>query len=306
MAIIPGSGSSSDDEQRMGEAVSGPQDIAARVAYQGEPGAFSQSAARQLLGDDVETIPFRSFEEMFHAVETGDADCCVAPIENSLAGSIHRNYDLLLASGLTIRGETFLRIVHNLIAPPGTTLADVRRVYSHPVALAQCGRFLRQHPELNSEPMHDTAGAVRVVMERRQAGEAAIASEAAANIYGGVILATNVEDDPQNFTRFFLLAPPDASVSALPEPNAPRWKTSLLLEIANTPGSLYRALGVFATAGIDLSKIESRPIPGKPRDYAFYLDVIGNLSDASIAQAIEQLRADADSVTVLGSYATSW
>jgi prephenate dehydratase len=290
----------------MGEAVSGPQDIAARVAYQGEPGAFSQSAARQLLGDDVETIPFRSFEEMFHAVETGDADCCVAPIENSLAGSIHRNYDLLLASGLTIRGETFLRIVHNLIAPPGTTLADVRRVYSHPVALAQCGRFLRQHPELNSEPMHDTAGAVRVVMERRQAGEAAIASEAAANIYGGVILATNVEDDPQNFTRFFLLAPPDASVSALPEPNAPRWKTSLLLEIANTPGSLYRALGVFATAGIDLSKIESRPIPGKPRDYAFYLDVIGNLSDAAIAQAIEQLRKDADSVTVLGSYATSW
>jgi prephenate dehydratase len=277
-----------------------------RVAYQGEPGAFSQSAARQLLGDDAATIPFRSFEEMFHAVETGNADCCVAPIENSLAGSIHRNYDLLLASGLTIRGETFLRIVHNLIAPPGTTLTDVRRVYSHPVALAQCGRFLRQHPEMNSEPMHDTAGAVRIVMERRQPGEAAIASEAAANIYGGVILATNVEDDPQNFTRFFLLAPPDASIRALTQSTAQRWKTSLLLEIANTPGSLYRALGVFATASIDLSKIESRPIPGKPRDYAFYLDVIGNLSDTAIAEAIEQLRADADSVTVLGSYATSW
>ncbi len=277
-----------------------------RVAYQGEPGAFSQSAARQLLGDDAATIPFRSFEEMFHAVETGDADCCVAPIENSLAGSIHRNYDLLLTSGLTIRGETFLRIVHNLIAPPGTTLADVRRVYSHPVALAQCGRFLRQHPEMTSEPMHDTAGAVRVVMERRQPGEAAIASEAAANIYGGVILATNVEDDPQNFTRFFLLAPQSASIRPIAEPAAQRWKTSLLLEIANKPGSLYRALGVFATAGIDLSKIESRPIPGKPRDYAFYLDIIGNLSDAAIAEAIEQLREDADSVTALGSYATSW
>jgi len=277
-----------------------------RVAYQGEPGAFSQTAACQLLGDDVATIPFRSFEEMFQSVATGDADCCVTPIENSLAGSIHRNYDLLLSSGLTILGETFLRIVHNLIAPPGATLDDVRRVYSHPVALAQCGRFLRQHPEIEPEPMHDTAGAVRVVMERRQPGEAAIASEAAANIYGGVILATNVEDDPQNFTRFFLLAPPNASIRPLTEPSAQRWKTSLLLEIANTPGSLYRALGVFATAGIDLSKIESRPIPGKPREYAFYLDVIGNLADASIAQAIEQLRGDADSVTVLGCYATSW
>jgi prephenate dehydratase len=287
--------------------VSAPQNIAApRVAYQGEPGAFSQTAARQLLGDDAATIPFRSFEEMFQSVATGDADCCVTPIENSLAGSIHRNYDLLLSSGLTILGETFLRIVHNLIAPPGTTLGDVRRVYSHPVALAQCGRFLRQHPEMESEPMHDTAGAVRVVIERRQPGEAAIASEAAANIYGGVILATNVEDDPQNFTRFFLLAPPNVSVRSLFEPTAQRWKTSLLLEIANTPGSLHRALGVFATANIDLSKIESRPIPGKPRDYAFYLDVIGNVADTSIAQAIEQLREDADSVTVLGSYATSW
>jgi prephenate dehydratase len=287
--------------------VSAPQNIVApRVAYQGEPGAFSQTAARQLLGDDAATIPFRSFEEMFQSVATGDADCCVTPIENSLAGSIHRNYDLLLSSGLTILGETFLRIVHNLIAPPGTTLDDVRRVYSHPVALAQCGRFLRQHPEMESEPMHDTAGAVRVVMERRQPGEAAIASEAAANIYGGVILATNVEDDPQNFTRFFLLAPLEASIRSLFEPTAQRWKTSLLLEIANTPGSLHRALGVFATAGIDLSKIESRPIPGKPRDYAFYLDVIGNVADASIAQAIEQLREDADSVMVLGSYATSW
>ena len=277
-----------------------------RVAYQGEPGAFSQTAAWLLLGDDAATIPFRSFEEMFQSVAAGDADCCVTPIENSLAGSIHRNYDLLLSSGLTILGETFLRIVHNLIAPPGTALDDVRRVYSHPVALAQCGRFLRQHPVMEPEPMHDTAGAVRVVMEHRQPGEAAIASEAAANIYGGVILATNVEDDPLNFTRFFLLAPPSASLRPLTEPSAQRWKTSLLLEIANTPGSLYRALGVFATAGIDLSKIESRPIPGKPREYAFYLDVIGNLSDAAIAQAIKQLRKDADSVTVLGSYATSW
>jgi prephenate dehydratase len=279
---------------------------ALRVAYQGEPGAFSQTAAWRLLGEDAATIPFRSFEEMFGSVAAGDADCCVAPIENSLAGSIHRNYDLLLASELAIVGETNLRIVHNLIAPTGMRLDDIRRVYSHPVALAQCGRFLRQHPQMEAVPTHDTAGAVRAVMERQEPGEAAIASEAAARIYEGVILATNVEDDPQNFTRFFLLAPPQSSIRSLPEPAAQRWKTSLLLEIANTPGSLHRALGVLALAGIDLSKIESRPLPGRPREYAFYIDIIGNLAGAPIADAIERLRADADSVKVLGSYPTSW
>jgi prephenate dehydratase len=174
------------------------------------------------------------------------------------------------------------------------------------VALAQCGRFLRQHPHMEAVPMHDTAGAVRVVMERQQPGEAAIASEAAARIYDGVILATNIEDDPQNYTRFFLLAPPNTSIRPLPEPAANRWKTSLLLEIANTPGSLYRSLGVFALAGIDLSKIESRTIPGSPREYAFYIDIIGNLADAPIASALEQLRVDAESLKVLGTYPTSW
>jgi Prephenate dehydratase len=165
-----------------------------RVAYQGEPGAFSQTAVGNLLGDGTTTIPCRSFEEMFEAVGSGGADCCVVPIENSLAGSIHRNYDLLLASGLSIVGETNLRIVHNLIAPPGTQLSDIRRVYSHPVALAQCGRFLRQHPQMEAVPMHDTAGAVRVVMERRLPDEAGIASEAAARTYGGVMLAANGEN----------------------------------------------------------------------------------------------------------------
>jgi prephenate dehydratase len=277
-----------------------------RVAYQGEPGAFSQTAAWILLGDNATTVPFRSFEEMFASVASGDADCCVAPIENSLAGSIHRNYDLLLASALTIAGEAHLRIVHNLIAPPGMPLDDVRRVYSHPVALAQCGRFLRQHPQMEAVPVHDTAGAVREVMERQRPGDAAIASEAAANLYGGLILETNIEDDPQNFTRFFLLALQQAQIRPLPGPSGERWKTSLLLEIANTPGSLYRALGVFALAGIDLSKIESRPIVGRPREYAFYIDIIGKLSDTPVSNALDRLRADADSVKVLGSYPTSW
>src|ERR1700738_2083837 len=195
-----------------------------RVAYQGEAGAFSENAARRLLGAEITGVPCHSFEDMFASVGSGNADCCVTPIENSLAGSIHRNYDLLLTSALTIGGETHLRIVHNLIAPPGVLLDDVRRVYSHPVALAQCGRFLRQHPEMEAVPMHDTAGAVRGVMERRQSGDAAIASEAAANLYGGVILQTNIEDDAQNFTRFFLLGPSHTQIRPLAELSVQRWK----------------------------------------------------------------------------------
>jgi prephenate dehydratase len=277
-----------------------------RVAYQGEPGAFSQSAAKRLLSEEASSIAFASFEEMFDAVVTGAADCCVAPIENSLAGSIHRNYDLLLESGLSIFGETNLRIVHNLIAAPAVILGDVRRVYSHPVALAQCGRYLRQRPEIEAIPVHDTAGAVRLVMERRSAGEAAIASDTAAGIYGATVLARGVEDNPQNFTRFLLAAPRGAELRTSDATATRRWKTSLLIRIANEPGSLFRTLGVFALAGIDLTKIESRPLEGKPWEYAFYIDVIGNASEAPLARSLDTLRTTADDVKVLGSYRTRW
>lgn len=273
-----------------------------RVAYQGEPGAFSETAATQLAGRGATLIPFRSFEEMFDSVAEGRADCCVTPIENSLAGSIHRNYDLLLASGLSIAAETNLRIVHNLIVPPGVALENVRRVYSHPVALAQCGRFLRQHPAMEALAVHDTAGAVRQMMETQLPGDAAIASAAAAARYGGRILVTNVEDDAQNYTRFFLLAPAGSAFGPPSVPPQSRWKTSLVLQIANEPGSLHRALGIFAAAGIDLSKIESRPIPGKPWEYAFYLDLIGKIDEPPIARAIDHLRETADSLIPLGSY----
>lgn len=276
-----------------------------RAAYQGEPGAFSETATKQFVGVGARTIPFRCFEEMFDSVVDGSADCCVTPIENSLAGSIHRNYDLLLASQLSIFGETKLRIVHNLIAAPGTRIDDIRRIYSHPVALAQCGRFLRDRPDTESVPVHDTAGAVRMVMERHLADEGAIASESAAEMYGAAILATEVEDNPQNFTRFLLVAPPDAPVHPAAG-STERWKTSLVVELANKPGSLFRALGIFAFAEIDLAKIESRPIEGKPWEYAFYIDIIGNAVDAPIARAIETLRAAAERVTILGSYPTQW
>lgn len=273
-----------------------------RVAYQGERGAFSEAAAKRLLSD-VRPVPCASFEEMFASVGR-DADCCIAPIENSLAGSIHRNYDLLAESQLAIAGETHLRIVHNLIAPPAVSLAQIRRVYSHPVALAQCTRFLRAHPHLEAVPVHDTAGAVREVMERGRDDEAGIASADAAGIYGARVVAERIEDHAQNFTRFLLLTLRGQQIDTLEAKR--RWKTSLVFRIPNKPGSLFRALGAFAMFDIDLSKIESRPIEGKPWEYAFYLDVIGDESDANVARAIGNLRQMAESVTVLGSYATRW
>jgi prephenate dehydratase len=274
------------------------------VAYQGERGAFSEAAARRLLGTGITPLPCPTFDEMFAAVATDAAECCIAPIENSLAGSIHRNYDLLLESGLTITGETHLRIVHNLLAAPGVELADIRRVYSHPVALAQCTRFLRAHPHLEPVPVRDTAGGVREVMERGLPDEAGIASATAAEIYGGKIVAGRIEDHAQNFTRFLLLTRGDREIPVLETPR--RWKTSLVFRTANQPGALHRALGAFSMFNIDLSKIESRPIEGSPWEYAFYLDVIGRAEDANIARAIDNLRQMTQTVTVLGSYGTRW
>lgn len=276
-----------------------------RVAYQGERGAFSESAARRLMGEAA-TLPFDSFEEMFDAVRNGEADCCVAPIENSLAGSIHRNYDLLLDGDFAILGETNLRIVHNLLGARGAAVHDLRKVYSHPVALAQCGRFFRANPHLEPIPVHDTAGAVRMVMERGHADEAAIASDRAGEIYGAATLAAGIEDHAQNFTRFFLTAPRDTNVKPVADGPARRWKTSLLLRVANKPGALFRALGAFALREIDLAKIESRPIEGRPWEYGFYLDVVGNAAEEPLAGALENLRGVAEVVKVLGTYPTRW
>ena len=233
-------------------------------------------------------VPCRTFDDLFRS----DSDCLVAPIENSLAGSIHRNYDLLLQSGLTIRAETSLRIVHNLIGLG--SLSDVRRVYSHPVALAQCERFLSGRFE--SIEVHDTAGAVRMVVERGHHDEAAIASAEAARIYGAKILEPGVEDDPQNFTRFWLLSREPMSL------DGSKWKTSVVFRTPNVPGSLHRALGTFASAGVDLAKIESRPVQGRPWEYSFYVDVAGAESDPDVGGALIELRSLAELVHVLGSY----
>jgi prephenate dehydratase len=277
-----------------------------KVAYQGERGAFSESAARRLLGAEIEPVPCPSFEAMFASVRQGDSDCCVAPIENSLAGSIHRNYDLLLESPLTISGETHLRIVHNLIAPPNVDVSAIRRVYSHPVALAQCHHFLEANPQMEATPVHDTAGAIRMVMDRGASDEAGIASAEAADIYGARILVRGVEDNAQNYTRFLLLAQPDLQREiqrvATSSKEHTHWKTSIVFRVPNKPGALFRALGAFAILEIDLTKVESRPVEGRPWEYAFYLDFAGRASDANVSHALENLAHMAEMLKVLGSY----
>jgi prephenate dehydratase len=269
-----------------------------RVAFQGEPGAFSGEAARKLLGHEAELIPCETFEKMFAEVEGGSSDYCLAPIENSLFGSVHQNYDLLLKHSLSIVGETNLRIIHNLIAAPGTKIDDVKRVYSHPVALGQCRRFLSGRPEMRPVAAYDTAGSVKMIMESREAGAAAIASAAAAEVYGARILVPGIEDDQVNFTRFLLLAREDACAETPPDAD----KTSIVFSLENRTGSLYRAMAVFALRDIDLMKIESRPLIGRPWEYSFYLDFIGAQTEPRVRNALANLREFATSVKVLGSY----
>ncbi|HJQ68836.1 MAG TPA: prephenate dehydratase [Blastocatellia bacterium] len=276
-----------------------------KAAYQGEGGAFSEMAAHRMLGPSAEPRPFRTFDEIFETVSRGNADCCVVPIENSLAGSVHKNYDLMLEHSLTIIAETTLRIVHNLIAPPGTRFSDVRRAYSHPVALAQCERFFRANPQIEAVPSHDTAGSVREVIERGAEGEAAIAGAAAARVYSAEIIAEEIEDNRQNFTRFLLLAPPDGAAKIKTTCAGAQKKTSIVFSIKNQPGSLFRTLATLALRDIDLAKIESRPIEGRPWEYMFYIDLVGDIREQRVERALAHLAEMAETVRVLGTYSTA-
>jgi len=275
------------------------------AAYQGERGAFSEAAARRMLGENVTAIPRRTFEEIFEAVSTSATDFAVVPIENSLAGSVHKNYDLLMEHDLTIVGETNLRIIHNLIALPGALLGDVRRVYSHPVALAQCERFLRANPQIEVVPAHDTAGSVRLIFENGRREEAAIAGNEAASVYGAEILAEGIEDNRENFTRFLLLARQDHAGRIALQAKSGNRKTSIVFRVANRPGALFRSIASFALRDIDLMKIESRPIQGRPWEYSFYLDLAGDSRDEAVARALDHLAELAESVRVLGSYSAA-
>jgi len=227
----------------------------------------------------------------------------VIPIENTLHGSVHENYDHLLHFNLPIVGETNVRIVHNLIAAPGVAFGKIRRVFSHPVALNQCLDFFAAHPQLEKIPFYDTAGSVKMVMAEGLQDAAAIASAVAAEIYGARILRRSIEDDRQNFTRFFALRRPgDDRRHPIRVNKGAQWKTSLVFTTRNVPGALFRSLSAFALRDLNLAKIESRPLRGKPWEYLFYLDFMGQVSDPVCRNALSHLGELADLLRVLGSY----
>lgn len=268
------------------------------IAFQGEPGAYSEAAALEFGALNrwvsVATMPCQSFEEVFAAVEGERCPLGLIPIENSLAGSIHRNYDLLLQHQLHVVGEYYLRVRHCLLASPGAKLSDLRQVISHPQALAQCDHTLRSMG-VAIEPAYDTAGSAKIVSQRRDPAVAAIASRRAAEIYGLDILAEGIEDNPENFTRFLAIAPQ-------PVVSGADAKTSIVFSLKNVAGSLFRGLGVFALRDIDLTKIESRPLAGKPWEYFFYIDFAGSTQELVVQRALAHLEELALYLRILGSY----
>jgi len=278
-----------------------PAKLIETAAFQGERGAFSEEAVRRLLGEEAKVAPCQRFEEVFDKLRSKAVSAAVIPIENTLHGSVHENYDHLLNYDFQIVGETSVRIVHNLIAPPGVKFQQVRRVFSHPVALNQCLTFFANNPQVEKVPFYDTAGSVKMVLEEGLTDAAGIASSIAAEIYGGKILRKSIEDDRQNFTRFFLLRRRGwKSKTAAAAPRG--WKTSVVFTTRNVPGSLFRALSAFALRDLNLAKIESRPLRGKPWEYLFYLDFMGHVDEERTQNALRHLGELADLLRVLGCY----
>ncbi|MEM3014020.1 MAG: prephenate dehydratase [Candidatus Bathyarchaeia archaeon] len=265
-----------------------------RVAYQGEPGAYSESAVYKFFGGTSTAIPCKGFSDVFKKVEVGDVEYGVVPIENSIEGSVNQVYDLFLMYDHKVCGEIILKIDHCLIANKRTKLDDIKVIYSHPQALAQCRSFLEN---LNCEIIstYDTAGSVKMIKEKRIMNAGAVASEKAAKIYGMKILAKNISDTPNNLTRFFVLSKNDAEASG-------NDKTSIIFSTKHIPGALYQVLGEFAKRGINLTKIESRPTKRQPWEYNFYLDFEGHRTEERCTEALEGLRNKAVFVKVLGSY----
>lgn len=268
-----------------------------RVAFQGEHGSFSETAALEILSEDCRTIPCQTFEDLFKAIDEKQADYILTPLENSLVGSVHRCYDLLLHSSLNIIGEIILPISHFLIAPRQATLETVKTVESHPVALAQCERFFSAHPHLKGLAADDTAGSVKRVVESGDATRAAIGGRRAAEIYGGKILREHIEDHTENYTRFALLAP-QANESSK------GGKISLIVRLKHQPGALHNALRPFVRRGVNLMKIESRPIKGAPGQFNFYFDLQAPASESELRGALDEIGEQAEEVRFLGRYST--
>jgi prephenate dehydratase len=272
--------------------------MAKKVGFQGVPGAYSEIAARTFFGPSVNTVAFKTFAEVFNAVSKGVVNSGILPLENSLAGSIHQNYDLLLKHKVAIIGEIKLRVSHNLIAHPQAKLSDILHIYSHPQALAQCSLFIKKMRQSEEVPYFDTAGSAQFVKETNLKQNAAIASAQAAKLYGLKILKAGIEDDKKNYTRFAVINKKPLAAKG----NAARNKISLVFALKNIPGGLHKALGAFASRDIDLLKIESRPLAGSPWKYLFYLDVKGSLGDEPCRKALKHLSEIAKFQRILGCY----
>src|SRR5437870_857714 len=267
----------------------------ARVAFQGAPGAFSEQAAVKLLGDKITLVPRPTFESLFSAIEDKSADHILAPIENSIAGFVHPSFDQLLDSKLYIIGEVIIPISHCLIGCPGASFETITAVESHPVALDQCRRFLAANPQIRRVAAEDTAGSVARVLAQGDLTRAAIAGRHADQQYGGVILREHLEDSSENYTRFLLLSPAkDFAESAD--------KLSLVIELPHQPGALHSALEPFARRGLDLLKIEGRPVKGRPWEYCFYLDVRASANDSEVIETLDELRRGRVETRILGAY----
>ena len=275
-----------------------------KVAIQGERGSFSHDAAQRMLRRCT-VVPSMRSAEVFDRVESGSVDAAVIPIENTLAGTVAEHADLLVSRNVFIQGEYLLRIVHNVIAAPGIKLKSLKKVLSHPVALDQCREFFRQHPRIQAEPFYDTAGSVKYIMAEALQDTAGIASQLAAREYGGKILQAGVEDDNRNFTRFFLIrkfarkGKRSGDYRGFIPSGAD--KTSIAFQVKNLPGALFKSLSVFALRDISLSKIESRPMRGRPWEYMFYVDFLRG-DDEPAQNALRHLAEVAEFVKVLGVY----
>jgi len=267
----------------------------ARVAFQGAPGAFSEQAAVQLLGEKIRLVPRPTFESLFLSIEDDSADYILAPIENSLAGFVHASFDLLLDSKLYIIGEVIIPISHCLIGCPGSSFETIVAVESHPVALDQCRRFLAANPQIKRIAAEDTAGSVERIISQGDPARAAIAGQRAAEKYGGVILREHLEDSSENYTRFLLLSTAQGFTEDAD-------KLLLVIVLPHQAGALYSALEPFARRGIDLLKIEGRPVKGRPWEYGFYLDVGGSVHDRDVIETLAELRNGRVETRILGAY----
>jgi prephenate dehydratase len=267
------------------------------AAYQGAPGAYSEQAAHQLLGATASLLPRRSLEQVFDAVVAGGARRAVVPVENTLSGTVPNVYELLLSYDLRVIGEINIHLDHVLVGTASMQLADVRRVLSHPVALAQCTDFFRKHRNIQAIPVFDTAGAVEIVMREEDGYTAAIAARRAAEIYHGVVLAEKMQDHPENWTRFLMLTrAADADIAQ----NANR--ALVAFDLHHEPGSLVKALQPLGELAVNLTKIESRPIPGQPFEYRFVVELSSAEDDGSMVRAVERMQQATPWLRVLGSY----